>query len=154
MAAEERTDCAQSSHDFECTSQFSLAQFSNSSKSLMSWSEVEHEVASDLSDSLASIECAVIAFGPVDMEQNFPGPLPDSTETCLPETWSLGLPLSYGNRLKSRLYVKGVEFEERVGIMIAQFADGRVSLPMLVVSNVLLFTVGIFIGRRTSCKVL
>ena len=94
----------------------------------------------------------------MDHEQKkIPEQASDSTEkpeACIPETWSLDVSLTYYNDLKSILYVKRAELEERMNVLVAQFTARHVNLPMFLVSNVLLFTVGVFIGRRSSAEIL
>ena len=161
MAGEERTESAEMAEDLECTSQISLDHLSSSSGGLMSWTEIGSGgkgvpvgSVSELSESAESKGKMVIAFQLVDLEQKIPDQVPDSIEKPEAEAWSLDLPFSYYNDLKSLLYVKGAELEERMSVLVTQFTEHHINLPMFLVSNVLLFTVGVFIGRRSSSEIL
>jgi hypothetical protein len=146
--------------DLACTSQLSLNQFSCSSGGLMSWTEMGSEGKSNPPDSVSELSESTKrdrkmgnAFQIVELEHG----ISDSTgkpKTHTPEMWSLDLPLSCYNDLKSLLYVKGAEFEERMSALVTQFTERHINLPMFLVSNVLLFTVGVFIGRRSSSEIL
>lgn len=161
MAGEERTDSAEMPGNLEYTSQSSLDQFSLNSGGLMSWTEIGSEgkgspvrSVSDLSELTGSNGKKKITSHLVDPSQSKThDQVPDSSEkpeTCIPESWSFALPLNYYNDLKSVLCVRGAELEERMNVLVAQFTARHVNLPIFLVSNVLLFTVGVFIGRRSN----
>lgn len=124
----------------------------------MSWTETGSEGQSGPgvnhpSKSVESDEKISAILQPVDIEQA----ASDSTENvegCPPTSWSLDLPFNYGDDLKSFIHVKGMEFEARMNVLVAQFTESRINLPMFLVSSVLLFTVGVFIGRRSSSEIL
>ena len=108
--------------------------------------------ASSIRDASVSAKGAIDASHTSGSEQ-----VPDAVEkpeANTSEASSLGLPLHYYRDLKSILYAKGVELEERLNVLVAQLTMQHVNLPVFLVSNVLLFTVGVFIGRRSSPEIL
>lgn len=161
MTIEKRTAHIESMDELECPSQSSLAQVSTDSWGIMSWTESGSEGSDVIRvDSLPELikkdEQVTGTSQTTDPEQKAPDQASDSSEKS--ETsqtvWSLDLPLNYGNGLKSFLHVKGTELEEHVHLIITQFTENHINLPIFLVSSVLLLTVGVFIGRRSGPEML
>jgi hypothetical protein len=133
----------------ENLSQSSLAHLSTSSESLMSWMEVGSEGRIRCDDDTSLISQPRKSKETSDSK----GDYADKVDTFIPTTWPLDLPLDHSS-IMSLFHVKRAELEARMSTLLAQFMEHRVNLSMFLVSNVLLFTVGVFIGRRSSPKIL
>lgn len=63
--------------------------------------------------------------------------------------WSfIKIPLNYANGVKTARADLRAKLEERIADTIQRFVSTHVGMPAVVVSNVLLFTIGFLIGRR------
>lgn len=139
MAASERNEDAQSGG----------SPFQDSHSEASSWLEVGSSAESEFEEtSRSQAENGAVELAPTSVAAR-----QADTQTSAAEpqksAWSfLRIPLSCANRVKTDSTELRAELEECITGVIQRFVGTHVGMSAVVVSNVLLFTIGFLIGRR------